>query len=67
VNYDAGDVSNEICFSCIPIGTEVAPSAIVFLGKLTYKVPLEALSRACSDVKKTASNLDGPSRSASEA
>jgi hypothetical protein len=50
VGYGSGDLSNEICFSSIPIGNEIALSAIVFPGRSSSELPLEALYRACSDV-----------------
>jgi hypothetical protein len=59
VGYDSGDLSNEICFSSVPIGNEIALSAIVFLGRSSSELPLEALSRAYSDVKYSAIALLG--------
>jgi hypothetical protein len=59
VGYDSGDLSNEICFRSVPIGNEIALSAIVFLGKSSSELPLEALARASSDVKYSALALLG--------
>jgi hypothetical protein len=59
VGYDSDDLSNEICFCSIPIGNEIALSAIVFLGRSSSELPLEALSRAYSDVKYSALALLG--------
>jgi hypothetical protein len=46
-----GDLTYEICFSSVPIGNEIALSAVVFLGMLPSELPVEALSRDVSVVK----------------
>jgi hypothetical protein len=59
VGYDSGDLSNAVCFSSVPIGNEIALSTVVFLGRSSFELPLEALPSACSDVKYSALALLG--------